>query len=189
MKMVGYTSLMSVIKQVLLEATYDTSINHGATISADGNTAFVTDWSQGIQIIGIAELFNGDASVATSPSLTGSLDTSEWSYGLTISADGDTAFVADGAGGIQIIDVSNKASPSLTGSLDTSGYAYDVTLSADGNTAFVADGGGGIQIIDVSNLASPSLKSTFDTSGNVEDVVLSADGNTAFVAEEVVVCK
>ena len=104
MKMVVYTSLMSVIKQVLLKATYDTSDKSYATISADGNTAFVTDWSQGIQIIDIAESFaNGDASVATSHLLTGSLDTSEWSYGLTISADGDTAFVADGAGVFRLL--------------------------------------------------------------------------------------
>ena len=76
---------------------------------------------------------------------------------MILSADGNTAFIADGSGGLDIIDVSNLASPSLTGTYNTSSASKGVTISADGNTAFVANFENGLDIIDVSNLASPSL--------------------------------
>ena len=125
---------------------------------------------------------SGPTSISSTPTLTATLDTSGSAKGVTLSADGNTAFVADLNGGLQIIDVSNPASPTLTATLDTSGWAWRVTLSADGNTAFVASDRSGLQIIDVSNPASPTLTATLKTSGNAVDVTLSADGNTAFVA-------
>ena len=171
-----------------LKGTFDTSGSaYGVTLSADGKTAFVADQysNQGLQIINLTEpAQNGAHSVATSPTLTGTFDTSGDALDVTLSADGKTAFVADDDSGLQIIDVSNPASPKLKGTFDTSGRAVDVTLSADGKTAFVADDDSGLQIIDVSNPASPKLKGTFDTSGRAVDVTLSADGKTAFVADD-----
>ena len=78
-----------------------------------------------------------DVSDPASPSLTATFDTTGSVNSVTLSADGNTAFIADWQAGLQIIDVSNPASPSLTGTYDTTGLAYDVTHSADGNTAFV----------------------------------------------------
>jgi len=69
--------------------------------------------------------------------LLGSYDTPSFAYGVVLI--GSTAYVADGATGLQIIDVSNSASPTLLGSYDTPGTAYSVVIS--GSTAYVADYG------------------------------------------------
>ena len=66
-------------------------------------------------------------------------------YGVVIS--GNHAYVADGEGGLQIIDISDSSSPFIVGSVDTPGLAWDVFIF--GNYAFVADGEGGLQIIEV----------------------------------------
>ncbi|WP_198410872.1 SwmB domain-containing protein, partial [Synechococcus sp. UW179A] len=125
-----------------------------------------------------------DVSDPTNPSLKGNFNTSGYARGVTLSADGNTAFVADGYSGLQIIDVSNPASPTLTTTLDTSGVANGVTLSADSDTAFVADGRHGLDIIDVSDPTNPSLKGNFNTSSWAYGVSLSTYGNTAFVADD-----
>ena len=124
---------------------------------------------------------NGAGSIATAPSLTGTYDTSGSAQNVALSADGNTAFVADGSSGLEIINVSNPANPTLRGNFNTPGQAYDVALSADGNTAFVADISKGLQIINVTNLASPTFIGTYDTIGFAYEVSLS--GNTAFVAD------
>ena len=104
---------------------------------------------------------------------------------VTLSADGNTAYVADDSSGLQIIDVSNPSSPSLTATLDTPWLGPSVILSADGdsNTAYVADDESGLQIIDVSNPASPTLYGHLDTTDKAYGVTLSADGNTVFIAD------
>ena len=63
----------------------------------------------------------GAETISTNPSLTATLDTTS-ARDVTLSADGNTAFVAV-LSGLQIIDVSNPASPTLTTTLDTSGWA------------------------------------------------------------------
>ena len=56
-----------------------------------------------------SSIANGAASITTTPTLVGSYNTSGWAfaYGVTLSADGSTAFVADYHEGLQIIDVSS----------------------------------------------------------------------------------
>jgi hypothetical protein len=96
--------------------------------------------------------------------------------------DGNRAFVADGASGLVIVDVSNSAAPVLLGSYDTPGDAKDVVVS--GNYAFVADGGGGLQIVDVQNPAVPVIAGVFATPNDARAVVI--DGDRAFVSDATV---
>ncbi|MBU4299333.1 hypothetical protein KJ636_04785 [Patescibacteria group bacterium] len=111
------------------------------------------------------------------PTLTGTYNTSGNALGVYVS--GKYAYVADGASGLQIIDISNPASPSLTGTYDTSDEAVGVYVS--GKYAYVADGYSGLQIIDVSNPASPTLTGTYYTSGWAWDVYVS--GKYAYMAD------
>lgn len=75
---------------------------------------------------------------------------------LNVALSGQHAYVADGAaGGLQVIDVSDRASPVIVGALDTPGSASDVAVS--GGLACVADGAAGMQVIDVSNPTSPQI--------------------------------
>ncbi|WP_414494711.1 FG-GAP-like repeat-containing protein [Synechococcus sp. MIT S9504] len=199
----GDSPAIAIISTNLNDGTLYYSTNNGTSWSdvgtvsetsarvlyADSNTrlAFVpaTDFTGTISDLITFKAWDrtGPTSISSTPTLTGTLTTSGSFFGVTLSADGNTAFVADQAGSLKIINVSNPASPALVGTYNTSGSAVDVTLSADDNTAFVADHSSGLQIIDVSNPASPSLTGNFDTSGLALGVTLSADGKKAFVAD------
>jgi hypothetical protein len=63
--------------------------------------------------------------------------------------------VADGLGGLVVVDVSNPAAPAITGTLDTPGTARGVAVA--GSYAYVADQGAALQVISVANPAAPTL--------------------------------
>ena len=90
------------------------------------------------------------------------------------------AFVAGGAQGLQIFDVSDPFKPFRVGGYNTAGEACAVYVF--GNTAYVADGTAGFQIIDVTNAANPARLGGFDTAGAARDVYVS--GATAYVADD-----
>jgi len=64
---------------------------------------------------------------------------------MGVAVVGSTAYVADGSGGLVIVDVSDAATPSVVGACDTPGTAYGVAVAGD--TAYVADGNGGLVIL------------------------------------------
>ena len=92
---------------------------------------------------------------------------------------GDLAYLAIGAGGLVIFDISNPAAPVRRGGFDTSGFAQGVQVV--GNLAYVADSYDGLQILDVSNPAAPVRRGGFDTSGSAQGVQVV--GNLAYVAD------
>ena len=102
--------------------------------------------------------------------------TSGTAVSVVLSDNELTAYVADGAEGLQIIDITNPAAPSTT-NVPTPGAAVSVTLSANGNTAYVASSEDGLQIIDITNPAAPST-TPVSTTGTALSVTLSDDGNT-----------
>jgi len=100
-------------------------------------------------------------------------------FANNVDVSGNFAYVAAGAAGLQVVDVTDRRSPHIVGSLDTPGNANDVRVV--GNRAYVADGSAGLQIIDVSNPANPILLGALDTAGEANDVVVV--GNRAYVAD------
>ena len=129
------------------------------------------------------------------PLHVGGFDTSGQAFGVAV--NGNYAYVADGAAGLQIIDIRNPASPTRVGGFDVwnavsgvnpnpwgiwgqnSGIAYDVAVSGD--YAYVADADAGLQIINIRNPARPSREGGFDTSGQAYGVAVS--GDYAYVAD------
>jgi hypothetical protein len=109
--------------------------------------------------------------------LAGSYDTPGQARDVFI--DGNHAFVADGATGLLVVDITNPTIPTITGSFNTSGISYEVVVS--GNHAFVADGVSGLQVIDVSNPAIPTLAGSYGTPGNSVGVFVA--GDYAFLAD------
>ena len=73
----------------------------------------------------------------------GSYDTSGTARGVAVS--GGYAYVADGNGGLVVVDVSDPANPTYAGGYDTSGYAYGVAVA--GGYAYVADYNGGLVVV------------------------------------------
>jgi hypothetical protein len=110
-------------------------------------------------------------------SIVGSSDTPNHAYGVYVA--GSHAYVADGASGLQVVDVSSPASPSIIGTCDTPGVASGVYVL--GSHAYVADSYAGVQVIDVSNPASPQIIGTGYVTGHA--VAICASGNHAYVAD------
>lgn len=100
-------------------------------------------------------------------------------FGNNVDVAGDLAYVAAGAAGLVVVDVSDREAPQILATADTAGNANDVKVAGD--LAFVADGVAGVAIFDVSQPAAPGLVSTLDTPGSAWDLVVR--GSLAFVAD------
>jgi hypothetical protein len=97
--------------------------------------------------------------------------------GITLSSDGQTAFIVDltPGHGLFIINVSDPSSPALLGHYNaaSNGKYVGVTLSPpDGQTALIVDWspGHGLFILDVSNFESPTLLGNYPAANNGEYV-------------------
>jgi len=106
-----------------------------------------------------------------------------WPRGFAngVAVSGNYAYVANGSGGLQVLDVSNPANPQRVSYCGTSGSAQGVAVS--GNYAYVADDMAGFQVIDVSTPANPQWVGgcTNDPGGRAWGVAVS--GNYAYVAD------
>jgi hypothetical protein len=124
---------------------------------------------------------SGQATIAVAsvaPVAVGSIDIP--GYANNVDVNGDYAFVAAGAAGLQVVDVSDPYLPQIAGAIDTPGNANDVKIM--GNLAYLADGAvGGLQIFDVSTPMTPVLLGSVNTPGSAEDVVVY--GSLAYVAD------
>jgi len=96
-----------------------------------------------------------------------------------VAVEGDFAYVAAGATGLQVIDASDPTAPALVASLDTAGNANDLRVA--GGTVYLADGDAGLAVIDVSDPLHPALLGTADTPGTATDLVVA--GGRAYVAD------
>ncbi|MES1243886.1 MAG: Ig-like domain-containing protein [Acidobacteriota bacterium] len=96
-----------------------------------------------------------------------------------VAVSGDQAYVASGAAGLHVVDVSSLDEPVLRGTANTPGNANDVRV--EGDLAYVADGPSGLQVIDVSDPSAPSIVGSRDTPGTATDLVVR--GNFVYVAD------
>ncbi len=136
------------------------------------NKVYVADGDFGVQIIEMR-----------TPPLTvdslGAFDTP--SYATDVTVLGTTAYVLDGSGGLQVVDVSEPASPLPLGSYDTMGYASSAAVV--GTTVYVADPITGLQIVDVSDPASPAQLGSYPMPSD-EAYHVEIAGDLAFVASK-----
>ena len=114
---------------------------------------------------------------AITVSRLGGYDTPGDARGLRVL--GDTAFIADGNSGLQIVSVANPANPGFQGSCATGADARDVDVA--GAFAYVADGLSGLQIINVSNLSSPFRAGGYDSDGEAGGIQVT--GSLAVMAD------
>ena len=132
------------------------------------------------------DFLNGQAGVNTQDRsaihVVSTYETIDTSYGLTVSPDGQYAYVAVEDTGLEIVDIQDPKTPFSVGVGDTQNYAQSVALSADGNHAYVSDYFYGITIFNVQNPLLPSFVSQQNLSGISKDVQVSPDGRYAYVA-------
>ena len=70
-----------------------------------------------------------------------------------VDVSGDFAYVAAGASGLQVVNVSDRSNPVIVGAADTTGTANDVKVV--GSTAFIADGSAGLSLVNVTDPVHP----------------------------------
>jgi hypothetical protein len=152
--------------------TYTSSDPSIAAVSASGAIAAV---SVGSAVITVSDGPSGltrqvPVTVsAFSPAPFAAYDTPGYAYNVDL--DGNLAFIADGPGGLQILDVSSGAT---VGKLSFGGaLVLDVRLR--GKLAAVALGGGGFALADVSNPAQPVTLSITPSSGVTGDLWVSGE--------------
>ena len=100
-------------------------------------------------------------------------------YAMGVAASGSYIYVADGSGGLRVVNIMNPASPHEEGYYDTPGSAYDVAVS--GSYAYVADYDRGLRVVNITNPGSPYEDGFCDTPGSARGVAVS--GYYAYVAD------
>jgi hypothetical protein len=109
--------------------------------------------------------------------LVGSYDTPGSAQKVWVA--GDHAFVADDAGGLQVVSILDPSSPVQVGDYNTVGNAMDIAIA--GNAAYVADATGGLQVIDITLPAAPTLAGGYITPSSA--LAVAVQGNAAYVAD------
>ncbi len=140
-----------------------------------GNYVYMADYGRGLLAINVSNPAN--------PTIQHDYDTDGRALGVAISADGNTAYVADRSA-LLVFDISNKdVAPVLKHSVATERDAYSVAIN--GNIVYLANGAIGLLVYDISNpLVEPVLLETIDTPGLAKDVItnggvlLLADGTS-----------
>lgn len=99
-------------------------------------------------------------------------------FANSVGVNGNFAFVAAGASGLQVVNVSNRNLPVIAASLALPGNANDVKLLS--NLAYVAAGSAGLHIVDVSNPLAPVKLGTLSTGANALN--LAVRGTKVYVA-------
>jgi parallel beta-helix repeat protein len=95
-----------------------------------------------------------------------------------IAVVGNLALVADGAGGLYVVDISNLASPTVLGVEDSYGFAEKVVVS--GSYAYVADGPAGLKVVSFADPSHPAEVGSVYSLDYAFDVAVS--GNFAYIA-------
>ena len=158
--------------------TYDTD-SIAQSVYVDGNYAFIADYEGDQNYENILVLNVSDSS---NPNQLGNCSSFDVVGDLAwdIVVDGDFAYVANGGGGLCVIDVSIPSSPEVIEKRNTPGTSYNLVV--EGNYVYLADGSNGLVVLNVTDPTSVSIEATYNTgiSSAVEVVV---EGNYAFVVD------
>jgi len=87
---------------------------------------------------------------------------------IEVTVQGQYAYVADGAGGIKVVDVANPLAPAIVASFATTSLARHVDV--DGDRLYVAMGSDGILVLDVTNPLAPTQVGRIAVTGSAQAV-------------------
>jgi hypothetical protein len=98
-----------------------------------------------------------------------------------VEARGDLAYVADGEGGLAVIDLADPTEPELVTTLELPGTAKDLVLR--GPRVYLALGAAGIGALSLGDPRAPTLLTTVDTPGSALAVAVGEGANALYVAD------
>ncbi len=139
-------------------------------LAAEGNFLYAAVHKDGLRV-----LENTGAALTLRGSVT-SLNNA-WA----VEANAGLLYVADGDGGVAIVDAQNPAAPVEVGRTTIEGTAQQIALDVSTMHAYVSAGAAGMIVVDVSDPTSPVQVGRADTPGTTTQISL-ADGR-AFVAD------
>jgi hypothetical protein len=111
-----------------------------------------------------------DIADPTSPVVTARLRLPQMIEDVVVS--GGFAYVADGYGGLKIVDVSDPSSPTLRKSFNSTPQAFVGHVHLSGGFVYLSTSRG-LQILDVSDPSSPTLRGTCTPAGQSDCVATS----------------
>ena len=92
----------------------------------------------------------------------------------------DIAYVANGEGGLCVLDISTPSSPSIIEQRNTPGNSYDLVV--EGDYIYLADGTNGLVVLDITDPSSVSIVATYNT-GISSVVSVVVEGNYAYLVD------
>jgi hypothetical protein len=98
---------------------------------------------------------------------------------LALVKRGDRLYVADGPGGVRVVDVTDPHSPSMIGHVPLAGGVTEIASGDD--QLYLAAGAFGVHVLDLTDPDVPALVSTIQTPGAAVDV--DFDEGLLFVAD------
>lgn len=149
-------------------------------LALHGDYLYLAAGSSGLQVIQVSD--------PRRPILTGTFDTLGEAHAVAVetrrmeaeNTDRTYAYVADGPGGLRVIDVTDPYHPQEIGAAqENPAYARDVRLS--GEIVLVAAGLDGLRTYSVEDPATPQLLGTYDSPGQA--IGLALDGQKVFLAD------
>lgn len=153
-----------------LVGEYDITAGSALRVTLADGKAYLAYEDAGLHVI--------DVSNPADPRRAGSYDTSGTANGVAVA--GIYAYVADGANGLEVIDISRfPNAPARVGGYGPPGEAIRGIASA-GNYAYAAAGSSGLLVIDISDPNVPERVASVDTT-NALGVVVA--GDHAYVAD------
>ena len=145
--------------------------NHSViSLQTVGNTAYIG---------GKYDFTSVDITDPAKPSKLGSCNLNDFCNAIAI--NGDTAYIANGDTGLQIVDISTPSAPVITGTYTPGFGAYGLGVQVVNKTVYLCCSRTGLHIIDVNNPQSPVELGNYNTPGRAMDVEVV--GTTAFVAD------
>ncbi len=133
----------------------------GQSVAVSGNYAYLGTTgvtNVGIQIVDISNpAAPSNVSYITTQSGAGQIDATSNDI-LDIAYDSDMIYASTYAGGLLIVDVSNKASPVIKSTINFNGETWGIAKS--GNYVYIGSLTDGLKVVDVSNPLSPTVVNT-----------------------------
>lgn len=154
------------------------NVGRSRRIVVDQGLAFIADYTGGLRIHRA-----GDADT----SLVGVLPpvANGRTVDLALDAAQSRLYLASGAAGLEVVDVSDPAAPQLLGSLPLPGSASAVTLLGTNLVAVARVGnfGAGVTFVDVSTPTSPIARGSMNSPFVLDPRALAARDTILFVAD------
>ncbi|MFZ6026298.1 MAG: LVIVD repeat-containing protein [Chloroflexota bacterium] len=137
----------------------------------NGN-AYIADGSGGLQIIN---------AFPPTPVPVGSFAMPGHTW--DVAGYGNHVYVANGAYGVRVLNITNQSQPTQVALFDTPGDAQGIVVASINSNpyAFVADGAHGVRILDIATPSAPDESAFYDTGGSAIDV--SVNGTYIYVAD------